>query len=866
MKLKLSNFILPVRLFINRWLRRNLYHNLHLHHNLSPFLLLLFLLLSQTINAQVLIKERVEIKPQQNPSNFPVNINEHTFTYKLSWSPSEHHRGNIQITTCDYEILNSGWTTSGITTITVPGNGRHNCLFQEERYFYHNFYGWGWYSNELPDRLLQVFVDGVEKPHPQDFLGDENGLLGNFLFDIESFFCSADHAAISNPYFNQEWAWAECNQPGWMVTDPVQLTLIEGSQYATLYNTVTGTDLGHSVVLNNYTEMENIAIKPNASAPHTATPQAVNLEVNINGVIITQQTAYVPEVYSLIANAYPNRITTGEEAYLIARFYNFCATAPSEKKINAEIIKGMERGNLINPYTNERSKILTGLDHWYGEVGIDFIADGISPNSVDTVVIKFSSNDESIAPKHLSIYIKPPPIHVYTVPEVLLASDTAEVIIKKRNPDGTLEDFPAEQTFELAVTDECVNGNILVDTTLNIYFADAVRPIYFVTADSIEGGTGFVRLRVGTDLGGGISRPMEIREDDEKDLKTEEEIKALRIGYAKMIEQKKREMMNQMNKAGENLSPEGTIISACYFGDYLFNYGYWLGDVAVGGCDNWFCESDFEEYNGSIFIKDEMANYNGYNLCRYWNIKEGVAGFFPLFDKKDWHLGNGQFTEIKDQLIVPYQLDACYNKNEGYWQFSVLENSISLRAIIDVCESNIGYEHIIHNLHELNIIPNENTCVGLEDFEKLRDYKPIASKYYIYEMAWAHEKVHKIDFYDRIEEVLNYKFEYKNTTFTFKEWLTTAYQPECNELGNTKNKALYQAKKHYNEVLKEFVIRLKKRWDKFTHKGDELLHQKYEEDTHADHMVQWKITQYKKELQKRPSDYWKNCEFKEEND
>jgi hypothetical protein len=114
--------------------------------------------------------------------------------------------------------------------------------------------------------------------------------------------------------------------------------------------------------------------------------------------------------------------------------------------------------------------------------------------------------------------------------------------------------------------------------------------------------------------------------------------------------------------------------------------------------------------------------------------------------------------------------------------------------------------------------------------------------------------------------VLNYKFEYKNTTFTFKEWLTTAYQPECNELGNTKNKALYQAKKHYNEVLKEFVIRLKKRWDKFTHKGDELLHQKYEEDTHADHMVQWKITQYKKELQKRPSDYWKNCEFKEEND
>lgn len=60
----------------------------------------------------------------------------------------------------------------------------------------------------------------------------------------------------------------------------------------------------------------------------------------------------------------------------------------------------------------------------------------------------------------LTLYIKPPPIFVYTEPEIVSASDTADVIIKKRNTDGTLEDFPPGQAFELAVLDGCVNGNI----------------------------------------------------------------------------------------------------------------------------------------------------------------------------------------------------------------------------------------------------------------------------------------------------------------------------------------------------------------------------------------------------------------------
>jgi hypothetical protein len=65
-----------------------------------------------------------------------------------------------------------------------------------------------------------------------------------------------------------------------------------------------------------------------------------------------------------------------------------------------------------------------------------------------------------------TLYIKPPPIYVYTEPEVVGAADTANVIIKHRLEDGTLVDFPPEQTFELAVLEGCVNGNFMVDTDI----------------------------------------------------------------------------------------------------------------------------------------------------------------------------------------------------------------------------------------------------------------------------------------------------------------------------------------------------------------------------------------------------------------
>jgi hypothetical protein len=589
--------------------------------NFIVIFILVLILISQTAHAQVVIKEKVEIKPQVMLSNSsPQSIIQHVFTYKLTWEPSEYHRGNIRIITCNDDTLNSGWSTSGVTTITFTANGRHHYLFEEQSWSYGS-----WGTGFLPGRLLQVFVDGVEKYHPQDVLGTYDGVAGSFNLNIDGEICTLYEPGLSIGNIQ----WAECNGPNWYNTDPVGLQITQGSEYASLHNIATGMDLGSTATLNNKDEIANIILKANESAPSVTTSQLVKLEANINGVVVTSETVYYPDIFEIITDVYPSEITTGEEAYIDINLYNYCAPASDETKINLEIIKGHELASLINPYTDERSDTLTNLGHWWGYMYARVIADGKSSNETDTVIVKVSTTDPNIVPKEVPIYIIPPLIYVYTVPEVLLASDTAEVIIKKRNPDGTLEDFPAEQTFELAVTDECVNGNILVDTTLNIYFENVVQPIYFVAADSIEGGTGFVRLRVGTDLGGGngASKPSRIIDEDEKYLSEEQKkMKELREGYAKMIEQKKKEMLTQMNKSNENPLAAAPLVSACYIGNYIYNFGYWLGDVAL------------EDYKIEILYPTPNTNewITGEPRMPEVICKAKLSSFYPGVIKYEW--------------------------------------------------------------------------------------------------------------------------------------------------------------------------------------------------------------------------------------
>lgn len=89
-------------------------------------------------------------------------------------------------------------------------------------------------------------------------------------------------------------------------------------------------------------------------------------------------------------------------------------------------------------------------------------------------------------------------LDVQVEPDTIYPGGTVQVVIKKRLPDGTLTDFPPEQTYEIAKLEGCLSGNIVVGQDSGAYFYDVSQPIYFAVADSLVGDSvGTVLLQVG---------------------------------------------------------------------------------------------------------------------------------------------------------------------------------------------------------------------------------------------------------------------------------------------------------------------------------------------------------------------------------
>ncbi len=657
----------------------------------------------------------MEINPQTVNPESPNSSNEHIFTYTLTWSPDQYRRGNIRIVDCNNDTLNSGWTTSGYATISFTANGRHHYLFQEERWFYHNFNGWGWWGSTHPGRLLQVFIDDINQNHPQNILGSYNGLPNDFELRDNGSTCPNNFASLSIGNVN----WNDCNVPCFYEGDATELNIIQGSEYVTFIDIPTETILGSSVQIIDYMEINNIGLQRKDDAPGVQTIQTIKVEASINDVKDTLELEYFPDTFILNAEVYPDTLTTRETTYLDINYYNECRPLPPETKINLEIINGIEFGNLIDPYTNERVKSITNLDHWWGYAWVEYIADGKPKDGTDTITIRISTTDPEIIPKEINVYIKPPPIYVYTNPDVVRAADTAEVVIKKRNSDGTLEDFPQGQTFELAVLDGCVNGNILVGDSIGVYFSDAQLPIYFVAADSVEGDSGVVRLRVGTELSGSAMKLLKQDDEKNKDL-TDEQIRIaeLKAGYKKMMEEKKKEAIESKSGLRGELPTEAPILEVCYYGSYLYETGYWEGDVVVEGneCDFENCSDTyadiqvqlFRQYNNFEFRSGETISVCKCDTCTAEKYPTGQSTPVPFYSR----LRKNQNAE----WVNTWNLVACKN----------IEDKIELRPVATDINMPIPIyvDFVADVCYELinqfgNILVNDTT--ELEDENKIPD-------------------------------------------------------------------------------------------------------------------------------------------------
>ncbi|MGH7454475.1 MAG: hypothetical protein ACRENG_24180, partial [bacterium] len=94
----------------------------------------------------------------------------------------------------------------------------------------------------------------------------------------------------------------------------------------------------------------------------------------------------------------------------------------------------------------------------------------------------------------------PSTIEMSFAPAVLAPGDTAAIILKKVNPDGTRESFPPEQIFEIGIVKGSNYGTILspVPSPINAtYFRDFEQPFQFIAANSIDADSVIVQIRAG---------------------------------------------------------------------------------------------------------------------------------------------------------------------------------------------------------------------------------------------------------------------------------------------------------------------------------------------------------------------------------
>ena len=130
---------------------------------------------------------------------------------------------------------------------------------------------------------------------------------------------------------------------------------------------------------------------------------------------------------------------------------------PEELKLNLEIIKGDYLSEIEISEENLKGDIIRNVDHHESRLQFTFSANGNLNFDTDTAIIRVSSDypnmDEPNYKDFIFIVMRYEPIQVTFFPNTMEPGDTVNVILKKRNNDGSLTDFCEDQWFDIEIID-----------------------------------------------------------------------------------------------------------------------------------------------------------------------------------------------------------------------------------------------------------------------------------------------------------------------------------------------------------------------------------------------------------------------------
>ncbi|MBI1936893.1 MAG: hypothetical protein HYS25_02095 [Ignavibacteriales bacterium] len=431
-------------------------------------------------------------------------------------------------------------------------------------------------------------------------------------------------------------------------------------------------------------------------------------------------------------------------------------------KYNLLITQGQTFGHIKHPVSGELVTEAVNLSHENGKLKFKFTAAEELLLSEAITKVTVTTNNPAISPYEFVITIHKEGMIVTFVPETIMPGDTASVILKKKNPDGTLSDFPEDQYFDAEIIVGAEYGTLYVAQwgDLSDYFLNIPQGFKFIAEEGLGGQKVESTILVRTTAG---------------------------IIWGRVTPGKTNNQNSVQNTADEEqLWGEGTIT---------------IGEG--GDCSD---APQCEELTVPPTVSLNAVYKNGdFGIDHCSSEKHPFGYFHPLIKDKEANI-----------TFENYLIDVCFNPDTKRWQASV--GSIAIKAIEDLCPDNIYLSDniVIENLEQVKqkITTKEKAEEALKYFFYHTSY-PGTTKIILKEFIEKHEHTHMEDFAQNIlPKSLNppaeEKYTYNNVQYSSYSDLIKSFGPECNDNYNNITQVKNYAQQFFYQANELLRIRLKK--------------------------------------------------------
>ncbi|MFZ1081642.1 MAG: hypothetical protein WAO19_06930 [Candidatus Kryptoniota bacterium] len=770
-----------------------------------------------SLTAQVHIKESTTIAPKQAKRVQDGGTDNHTIKFEFDWD-----QGAI-----GGEVWYGGPCMGGTTIrdsispiiATIPSAPVGYYEFKADPLMYcvqMTYCHWSW-KLFIDDSLM---ISDSSSCLLQGDCNDNPGCSFPDVYFLTPYFSTFDFSLGTHEFMPGNSAGMNVNGDNngdcsstWSPADPMTLTVVSGSQYVSFHetNSQTGTDTKvGSVVTTTGGNIGQCMLVADGIAPdpsgNWATIQAVS-----NGTTKTDSIQIFPLVDHFYVYSQPDTIIRQGWATLYVQAMNSADSAATIPEDVPLIITAGDSGQYGYIYDNNLQSFGPSFPYSEASSGaVQYFSDGASPGDMQKIAVTVTDANDPSKSGATNLFLEGDMV-VQVNPSEISPGDTALIVVKQRNQDGSLSDFSPNQSFEVGIDSGSAYGTILSSGSTGGYFASIPQPFQFIAADSIGADSVMVSIRVGyqpamasSTVPGGKG-------------KLGQNMKAKPLMISTKIEGPG--LKSSANKVSANTKGYETVSDDNSF--TLPDYGTGWVEIKEKDECNYAQEcSGLPSYPPPINVVGQPNGFAGETLdaCSDFTHK---GAFRPI-------------VPTNSQAISDFDPTICINKSAN--TLNVIVPQMTINTLLDLCYQNLS---LYQQVTDVSQIPQVDICggVALSDLMKHKTY-PIGAvdRYYYIPVLLMHEDVHMMDF----EKIV---WDSKPLNFD-NIWNSVFRNVSCNQYTSLED-AQSKLKQRIQTISSSFLRGVIQAWNM------KIADPNYEQDTQSDRLVQDVIDELAQEINAR---------------